>query len=525
MKSGKKGIYLTITSVLILVCAMLIISANLKAPSVPTVIYYVDDDNCPAIGSGSEIDPFCKIQTAVDNAAAESEIRVAEGIYTGVDSATDNQGNEYWQVVYIDKSLTLKGGYDDDEWGAPRDPHANPTNIDAERAGRAVTIVGTSSDEITLDGFTITGGDYAGKGNPDGVPGKLCSRTGYDCGGGVFAKWVQVDLIDNWIYDNYASPKNSGEASDGGGVYFWAVASGSTIQNTTVISNTVSGENGGGGGVYISHGDAITISNCSFVDNYSTSEGGGLMVFQPEEKLIIEKTNFFNNYADDFGGALRIHTAMEGDALEMDRVRMSKNVANLDGTSMYLVQQGIYQTSARLTNIIFDGSSSRSNDAQASVLYLDNTSGFDLFLDHLTASENSPATFLEAQSDNDEGDVFTITTSNLLLKSFTNGFYGKQDGSGILTINHANTLFDDVINQEVSAIGSPTFIATDPMTGTSGLMDAYHLSINSIARDAGVDVGVLDDYDGDPRDDGKPDIGADEYQPRLYLPFVQNGPM
>ena len=206
----------------------------------------------------------------------------------------------------------------------------------------------------------------------------------------------------------------------------------------------------------------------------------------------------------------------------MDRVRMSKNIADRDGTSMYLVQQGSYTTSARLTNLVLDGSSSNSNDAQASVLFLDNTSIFDLFIDHLTASGNSPATFLEAETDDDEGDVFTITTSNLLLKSFVNGFYGKQYGSGILTINHVNTLFDDVTNFEVSAVGSPTFNATKIMTGTSGLIDAFHLSLNSDARDAGVDVGVTYDYDGDPRDDNNPDIGADEYQPRLYLPFLQN---
>jgi hypothetical protein len=522
MTALRKNISLILTSILILTFATLIIGANIKSPSAPAVVYYVDDDSCPATGSGTEQDPYCQIQTAVDNAGSGVEIRVAEGTYTGIDSRPDSQGHEYWQVVYIDKSLILRGGYDDNDWNAPRDPSDYPSVIDAERGGRGVTIVGTSSDEVILDGFTITGGDYATLGNEDGQSGVLCSRTGYDCGGGMFAKSVRVDLLNSWVYDNYASPKDSGEPSDGGGVYYWNVASGSTMQNTTVISNTVSGPNGGGGGMYISHGDAVTISNSRFVDNYSTSEGGGLMVFQPEEKLIIERTDFFSNYADDFGGALRIHTAMEGDALEMDRVRMSKNIAYLDGTSMYLIQQGSDPTSARLMNLVFDGSSSHTNDSQASVLFLDNTSSFDLLIDHVTASGNSPATFLEAASDEDEGDVFTITTSNVLLESFVNGYYGKQYGSGILNINYVNTLFDNVTNFDVSAVGSPTFNATNVMTGTSGLIDAFHLSLNSTARDAGVDVGVSYDYDGDPRDDNYPDIGADEYQPRLYLPFLLN---
>ena len=522
MPALRKSIFLTLTSVLILTFATLIISANLKSPSAPVVVYYVDDDNCPSTGSGTEQDPYCQIQTAVDNAGSGVEIRVAEGNYTGINSRIDSQGYEYWQVVYIDKSLILKGGYVDDDWNAPRDPFDSPSVIDAERGGRGVTVVATSSDDVILDGFTITGGNYATLGNEVGQSGVVCSRTSYDCGGGLFAKWARIDLLNSWVYDNYASPKDSGEPSDGGGVYYWNVASGSSIQNTTVISNTVSGSNGGGGGMYISHGDGVTISNCRFVDNYSTSEGGGLMVFQPEGKLVIEETDFYHNYADDTGGAIRIQTAMEGDALVMDRVRLSDNVAESDGTSMYIVQQGNYSTHATLTNIIFDNSSSNSNDAQASVLFVDNTSIFNLDINHLTASENTPATFLEAQCDDDEGDVFTINMSNVLLEGFVYGFVGKQYGAGELSINHTNTLFDDVTTQEDDLIGSPIFTATDTFTGTAGLIDAFHLSINSVAIDMGVDVQVAYDYDGDPRDDGLPDIGADEYQPRLYLPFLQN---
>ena len=218
---------------------------------------------------------------------------------------------------------------------------------------------------------------------------------------------------------------------------------------------------------------------------------------------------------------MRIHTAMEGEALVMDRVRMSGNIADRDGTSMYIDQQGNYTTSATLTNIVFDGSSSNANDTQATVFYVENTSIFDLNISHLTASGNTAATFLEAECDYDEGDVFTINLSNLLLESFDYGFVGKQFGSGVLTINHTNTLFDDVTTQEDPEIGSPTFNATNPITGEAGLIGAFHLSINSDALDAGVDMQVPHDYDGDPRDDGMPDIGADEYRPRLYLPLVK----
>ena len=43
---------------------------------------YVDDDNCPGPGSGSEADPYCSIQTAIDAAVDTDEIVVAPGTYS-----------------------------------------------------------------------------------------------------------------------------------------------------------------------------------------------------------------------------------------------------------------------------------------------------------------------------------------------------------------------------------------------------------------------------------------------------------
>ncbi|MHC4211460.1 MAG: hypothetical protein ACYSWT_17305, partial [Planctomycetota bacterium] len=37
---------------------------------------YVDDDNCPGPGSGTPGDPYCSIQTAIENAVDRDEIVV-----------------------------------------------------------------------------------------------------------------------------------------------------------------------------------------------------------------------------------------------------------------------------------------------------------------------------------------------------------------------------------------------------------------------------------------------------------------
>ncbi len=42
---------------------------------------FVDAANCPGPGSGSERDPYCSLQTAIDNAVDTDEIVVAPGTY------------------------------------------------------------------------------------------------------------------------------------------------------------------------------------------------------------------------------------------------------------------------------------------------------------------------------------------------------------------------------------------------------------------------------------------------------------
>lgn len=65
--------------------------------------------------------------------------------------------------------------------------------------------------------------------------------------------------------------------------------------------------------------------------------------------------------------------------------------------------------------------------------------------------------------------------------------------------------------------------ATDIVgSGDPGFLDLanhdYHLTAASLVRDAGIDVGVTTDFEGDPRPFGsRPDIGADEFTPILYL--------
>jgi 4-hydroxy-3-polyprenylbenzoate decarboxylase len=66
----------------------------------------------------------------------------------------------------------------------------------------------------------------------------------------------------------------------------------------------------------------------------------------------------------------------------------------------------------------------------------------------------------------------------------------------------------------------PQVITRDPALAADG----YHLTSGSAAIDAGVEADVTTDIDENPRPIGRPDLGADEWGTRVYLPLVLRNP-
>jgi hypothetical protein len=93
-----------------------------------------------------------------------------------IQDAVDAAGHgDATQVVYISKTVTLRGGYAAPDFSEPPDPQANPTTLDAQGQGRVLYITGAISP--TVEGLRIAGGDADGLGGWWGV----------GAGGGVYA--------------------------------------------------------------------------------------------------------------------------------------------------------------------------------------------------------------------------------------------------------------------------------------------------------------------------------------------------
>lgn len=102
---------------------------------------------------------FTSVRAAVDAATARDIVKVAVGSYTGVHAIGGAN-----QLVFITKSVTIKGGHDLD-FSEPPDPLTNETRLDAQYRGRVSRIIGDF--EVKLEGLTIIGGGTF-KASPDG---------------------------------------------------------------------------------------------------------------------------------------------------------------------------------------------------------------------------------------------------------------------------------------------------------------------------------------------------------------------
>jgi len=418
------------------------------APSSYGVIYVA-----PGAACGAGHTPcYGTIQEAVD-ASSYDVIKVAAGTYTDVHARPRRDvvtTGVVTQVVYINKTVTIQGGYTISDWTKP-DPVAHPTTLDAQRKGRVLYISGNISP--TIAGLRITQGNAAGLG---GIPGS------YDAGGGVYIITATAVLSDNQVFDNI-SPTSSG---NGGGMYLRY--SDSTLQGNTVASNIASYS---GGGLFISFSKATLRDN---IIRFNTGAyGGGLRLYASpatfSDNIITSNTaRVYGTALDAYGGGLLLD---ESDATLVNTV-VADNRADTHGSGLCI--QGSFPSLLHTTI-------ARNTGGNGSGVYVTDYFG---------------AAFSKVDLIN------TILVSHTVGINVTGGneaivnsvlWFGTP-----ITISRAPTATVTVQNQRQ---GNPAFAA-----------DGYHLTAVSAAIDHGVNAGVTTDIDGDPRPVSSGyDLGADEF--------------
>jgi hypothetical protein len=214
--------------------------------------WYVDDDNCPGPGSGTEGDPYCSIQTAIDNAVDADEIIVAAGTY-------------FEMINFLGKAVTLRSA-----------DGPSVTIIDAEQTGRVVTCTSGEGPETVLQGFTITHGDAA-------------------YGGGMLNLSSSPTVTDCTFSNNKAG--DGGWRGFGGGMFNNLSAS-PTVTDCTFEGNVA--DNGGG---MFNDESSPTVAGCAFRGNFAWKAGGGMYNDDFSDAMVTACT-FSDNRAPGGGGGM-----------------------------------------------------------------------------------------------------------------------------------------------------------------------------------------------------------------------------
>jgi uncharacterized repeat protein (TIGR01451 family) len=228
---------------------------------------------------------FTGVQSAVDAASGGEIIKIAAGVYTGVQSRPAPPGYLFpppsgliAQVAYVDKAVAMQGGYTiTNGFADPPDATANPTTLDAQGQGRAIFIAGDV--RLTVEGLRITGGDA------DGLGGYMLG----DAGGGVYVLSTTATISNNRMFGN--------SAGNGGGLFLYH--SDATVVSNTVTYNTASSR---GGGLGLLGSDA-TIDGNMITDNIAAS-GGGLGLHWSDATVVGNTVT--SNTAQYLGGGLSL---------------------------------------------------------------------------------------------------------------------------------------------------------------------------------------------------------------------------
>jgi hypothetical protein len=397
--------------------------------------------------------PCATIQHAVDEAGPGDEIRVATGIYTDV-QARDG----VTQVVYISKTVTVRGGYTTTDWSTSN-PISYPTTLDAQEQGRVLYVTGDVS--VTIEGLNIIGGNASGLG---GGP------SGVDAGGGVLVISATVIISNNQVLSN--------TAPNGGGLCFYNSA------YAALAGNIISSNKGWSkaGGLYFYNSPTATLTANTISNNTANHVGngqkhfGGALFDHSNNAMLIGNTINGNRAANSCGGVC--FNASDGVTLIGNAIISNTRLSGWDGFGA-----GVYLNNSKNASLV--GNMISENTGQN----IDNLG--TILGGGLHIGNNSTATLISntiSSNGATRGGGLNIANSTVTLVSDiitgntvydSHGVWNYHPGGGGLYLNNSTVTLTNVViaDNQTETEGSGLYIE-----GSS-----HRLLHTTIARNSGGD--------------------------------------
>ena len=507
-------------------------------------------DNCfVRLAAGGVYTGYNTVQAAIDAAAPGNEVQVS-----GVCGDLFTRHSQT-QIGYISKTLTLRGGYNTDF--SEHNPAQYPATLDAQGLGRVFYITKTA----TIEDFTLTGGSSGSNGgaiyadidsgdaltlraniirnntasaNGGGVyvyggygsnyvgqvtvqSNTIRSNTANYGGGLVIGRVGQITISGNTFRENTAQEKGgalqlwetdnmqvtdnavlSNTAHEGGGVFVDNGAYGALVSNTIAYNQATAGN---GGGVLQEDSANYTLENNDIYSNTASSNGGGIYALGDSGGVTGPFVYKFNdiayNHSTDGGGLyIRGNACYASGLMQGNLVR--HNTATGDGGGLFMID--CEQLGGFVNNAIINNSAG--NLGSGLRIHRPDTANWQML--HNTIGNNSGGDNTGVYI----GGGADLVLSDTLIYSQTFGVVVDGNGSSG-TLDY--TFWDSSVTTRTATTNSGTLIESNALQGDAALSaDGYHLPGTSAAVNQGKS-NVLNDIDGQSRNDGQPDIGADEY--------------
>ncbi len=423
--------------------------------------------------------PCQTVQYAIDQAAAGDALYLAAGAYSGVQTR-----NDILQVAYVDKNLSLSGGYSADF--SSRSPETDPSILDAGLAGRVVYLPANIS--LTLDGVQLKNGSlnkygngiYAGAGgNQLTLTNTVisgCRSIYYGDGNGIYLSGGILEMSGSRVENNVPASAISDESRYGGGLY----AKDATVHiSTSTFKDNVaqtSGDTygGRGAGIFLYTVDAV-IDQVQFIGNHSSEiawgYGGGLYAYAGT--LSLTRSTFDSNTGSFVGGA--VYILMQSNALIEDNTFIHNSASN---------NGGAIQIDAGAGSIVrgnhFEGNES-GDKGGALALY----GYFPIQITGNTFTGNQAV--MGGAFYNDSIRAITNASSQVVFTG--NQFQGNQattDGGAVYMSSSIDFINNQFLDNQAGRDGGAIYHAEEPRT------EGYHLYIdgnllrgNTAARNGG----------------------------------------